>query len=114
MTLRQLKLIVTTITLLACLTLPFLVTILRSLYSLDINDSSFEAFQRYQAQLIPSRDLFVYSTLGLCLLVSSWTLINHKRGQSTSRLDWAATFLFILTAAAIIAIKTLLPSGPLI
>lgn len=114
MTLRQLKLIVTITTLAACLTLPFLITILRSLYSIDINDSSFDAFQRYKTHLIPARDLFVYSALGLCLLVSTWTLINYKMGRSTSRFDIVATFIFILTAVGIIAIKTLLPSGPLI
>lgn len=114
MTLRQFKLLLTIATLTACLALPFLVTILRRLYSIEINDTSFASFQRYKTQLIPTRDLVVYATLGLCLLVSTWTFINHKRGRSTSRFDVVATFIFLITAVLIVMIKTLLPSGPLV
>lgn len=112
MTLRQLKLIVTIATLTACLALPFLMTILRSLYS--IRDTSFDSYQRYKMHLIPTRDLIVYSTLGFCLLVSAWTFINFKMGRSISRFDVVAAFIFLITAALIIMIKALLPSGPLV
>lgn len=114
MTLRQLKLLVTTATLTACLALPFLMLILRSLYSIDLNDASFDSFQRYKAQLLPARDFLVYSILGLCLVVSTWTFINYKRDRRISRFDVVATFIFLITAVLVIVIKTLLPSGSLI
>ena len=114
MTIRQFKLIATIATIIACLTLPFLMYILRSLYAIDVNDPLFEGFQRYKTDLIPARDVFVYSTLGLCLLLSTWNLLNHKAGRNTSRFDVVATLLFVITAALIILIKTLLPAGPLV
>lgn len=114
MTLKQFKLIISISTLIACLALPFLVTILRGLYSIDLGDTSLDSFQRYKYQLIPARNLVVYSTLGLCLLVSAWTFINYMMGRSVSRFDVVATFIFLMTAVLIILIKAFLPSGPLV
>ena len=113
MTLRQTKILMTLVTAAACLMLPFLMTILRHIFAIEHNDTSVETFQRYKVHLVLARDFFLYLTLALCIITSSWTFHNLRKGKRISNVELFVSWIFLLVAGLIIFIKTVLPSGRL-
>jgi hypothetical protein len=98
----------------ACVMLPFLMPILRNIFSIGLNDTSVEAFQRYKTHLVPARDLFLYLTLALCIITSNWTFYNYWKGKRISKLELLVSLIFLIIAGLIIFVKTILPSGRLV
>jgi hypothetical protein len=108
---RYIKLPLTVLTIVACVTLPFLTTVLRNIYSIDINDNSFESMNRYKTQLIPIRDMILFSIVLLCLTLSIWTFMNYGMRKQISNFDLLSSIMFVLVGAIIIFARTMVPSG---
>lgn len=114
MTLRKVKILLILLTAAACMTLPFLMAILRSIFSIKLNDTSVETFQKYKTHLAPIKDTFLFVTLSLCITASGWILYDNKRVKRIGNIELFISLIFLIVAVLIIFIKTALPTGRLI
>jgi hypothetical protein len=88
-------------------------SILKSAYSIDNVDNSFNSFQVYKNQLVPIRDFILWITVLLCITSIAWTLASVKQRRLSAFDIIALTVMTIATIFILIA-KTVLPNGSLI
>ena len=113
MTVLNFKQALTIFTVVICLTLPFLVSVLTFVYGIDSANSSLESFQIYKNQLVPTRDFILSTIVLLCITSIAWTLASVKQRRLRAFDIIALTIMTIATLFILIA-KTVLPNGSLI
>jgi len=94
--------------------LPFLMPLLRSIYAVQLEKNSAEAFRVYHEDLVPARDFLLALTFGMCLIVTSWNILHYKTGIPLNRFEKWVSLIFIAALLFIVFIKTVVPGSRVI